>query len=95
MNFSAIDTNRDYYPVPFQKNAPTVPLAKISISKLIEGDEYRWRFLLDLTTEPRGQGLLEEADQLHNVAKNVLEKVSMDQKSAFQASDLTGSLDSG
>lgn len=106
MSPSAIGMYEDYYPVPFPKDAPTIPLAKISVAKLLNGDEAEAEklfsvccaegfFYLDLTTEPRGKEFMREANQLHHVAKDVFENVSFEERSAFKASDTTGHLDTG
>jgi hypothetical protein len=103
---SAINTQEEYYPASFPEDAPVIPLAKISIKKLLERDEEEARklfhvcshegfFYLDLTTETRGQEFMNEAKQLHHIAKEVFENVSMDEKLAFQPTDSNGHLDTG
>jgi hypothetical protein len=53
-------------------------------------------FYLDLTTEPRGEKFLSEAQELHHVAKEVFKNVSTDEKLAFKTPDpTTGHLDTG
>ena len=88
----------EYYPAPFPKEVPTIPLAKISVEKLLNGDEQAAQtlfhvccnegfFYLDLTTAPQGQQFLDESNQLHKVAREVFEKVSMEEKLAYKPGD--------
>lgn len=88
----------EYYPVPFPKDAPTIPLEKISVKKLLDGDEdtaqavfrvcsHEGFFYLDLTTDPRGQKFLDESNQLHHVAKQVFNNVSIEDKLAYKPGD--------
>lgn len=103
---SWIDTYDEYYTSSFPKDAPTIQLSKISVIKLLEGDEIEAEnlfrvcsnegfFYLDLTTEPRGKKFLSEAQELHDVAKKMFQ-ISMDEKLAFKVPDPTiGHLDTG
>ncbi|PQE23088.1 2OG-Fe(II) oxygenase family protein [Rutstroemia sp. NJR-2017a WRK4] len=103
---SAIDSHEDYYPVPFPNDVPTIPLAKISISNLLSGNEEEANtlfrvctnegfFYLDLTAEPRGQKFSNEAQKLHHVAKDVFQNVSIDEKLSFKPFDGAAHLDTG
>jgi hypothetical protein len=103
---SAIDNYEEYYPVAFPDDVPTIPLAKISIAKLLSDDEEEAStlfrvcsnegfFYLDLTTEPRGQKFSNEAQKLHHLAKDVFQNVSIDEKLLFIPTDATGHLDTG
>jgi hypothetical protein len=103
---SAIGNYEEYYPVPFPKNVPTIPLAKISIAKLLHGDVEEANtlfrvcsnegfFYLDLTTEPRGQKFSNEAQELHHIAKDVFQNISIDEKQSFEPADASGHLDTG
>lgn len=103
---SATNNYEEFYPAAFPKEVPTIQLAKISVAKLLDGDEkeaetlfhvcsHEGFFYLDLTTESRGKKFSSEADELHHVAKEVFETVSIDEKLAFKTNDATGHLDTG
>ncbi|KAM3075715.1 hypothetical protein ACMFMG_007846 [Clarireedia jacksonii] len=103
---SAIDNYEEYYPVAFPNDVPTIPLARISIAKLLSGDEEEAKtlfhvcsnegfFYLDLNTEPKGQNFSNKAQKLHHVAKDVFQNVSIDDKLSFIPTDSSGHLDTG
>lgn len=89
-----------FYPVPFPKDVPTVNLQKISLQKLLDGDEQQCRelfkvlsnegfFYLDLTTDELGRQFLDESNQLHRLAADVFNNVPMKDKLAFPPGDPT------
>lgn len=88
----------EYYPRPFPKEVPTIQLEKLSIAKLLNGDEQAAQtlfrvccnegfFYLDLTTDPQGQEFLDESNKLHQVAKNIFNNVSMEKKLDYKTGD--------
>jgi hypothetical protein len=89
-----------FYPVPFPKDVPTVNLKKISLQKLLEGDEEEGQglfnvlsnegfFYLDLTTHELGRKFLDDSNLLHNIAADVFNNVPMKDKLAFPPGDPT------
>ena len=88
----------EYYPAPFPKEVPTIQLAKLSVEELLNRDEQAAQtlfrvccnegfFYLNLTTHPKGQQFLDESNQLHQVAKDVFNKVPMEEKLAYKSGD--------
>jgi hypothetical protein len=89
-----------FYPVPFPKDVPVVHLKKISLQKLLDGDEKEGQelfevlsnegfFYLDLTVHDLGRQFLEDANQLHHIAADVFNNVPMKDKLAFPPGDPT------
>ena len=99
MPLIAAPTQTELYPAPFpDDDVPTVILRKLSVKKLLDGDDETAKelfeacttegfFYLDLTTDSRGQKFLVESEQLHEVAKEVFNNVSMEEKLAYEPGD--------
>jgi hypothetical protein len=94
------DLDEQYYPVPFPKDVPTANLKKISLQKLLDGDEKEGKdlftvlsnegfFYLDLTPHELGRKFLDESNQLHHIAADVFNNVPMKEKLAFPPGDPT------
>lgn len=103
---SATGYSDELYPAPFPADVPTISLARISLAKLLEGDEdeaqllfdvctHEGFFYLDLTTDPKGSKFLDKAQQLHQVGKEVFNNVPVVEKTSFKPTDSIGHLDSG
>ncbi|KAI9656278.1 MAG: hypothetical protein M1821_004941 [Bathelium mastoideum] len=88
----------EYYRAPFPDEVPTIQLAKLDIEQLIEGGKEAMQtlfrvccnggfFQLDLTAHEQGRQFLKESEELHQVAKDVFNDVSMEEKFAYQPGD--------
>jgi isopenicillin N synthase-like dioxygenase len=105
MAFPAGD--KEFYPVPFPEGLPTIDLPRLSLAKLLNGDKDQsfglfdictkeGFFYLDLTDHPKGMRLLDDAHQVHRIAKSIFD-LPMAEKYTFKprGSYETGLLDTG
>jgi len=95
-----------YYPAPFPDHVPQIELQRISVKDLFDGNEAAAAktfdifcnsgfFYLDLTTDPRGQGFDDAANQLHDAAKDIFGHIPIEEKETWKGNPLQGFLDTG
>jgi len=96
----------EFAPIPFPDGLPCIELPRISLAKLLEGDEAEARqifdicvstgfFYLDLTDHPRGQALWKEGCEACRVGMKVLPSLSVEEKVKYKARDRPGVFDTG
>jgi hypothetical protein len=84
----------NFNPAPFPKELPTYELPRISLAKLIEGDEKEAKavfdicarssfFNLNLMDHPLGRRLWENGCKARNIGQQTMSTVSMEEKNAF------------
>ncbi|KAI9877537.1 MAG: hypothetical protein M1830_003618 [Pleopsidium flavum] len=82
---------------PFPDDAPTAPLLRLSLQKLLSGDEVESErffsackdigfFYLDLRGVPEGDSILEDADQLFDVGEQFFD-LSVEEKTSYDFSE--------
>ncbi|KAK8024489.1 hypothetical protein PG993_012555 [Apiospora rasikravindrae] len=101
-----VDVGLDFYPEPFPDGLPTIDLAKISLAKLLEGDEQEAALLfevckdkgfcyLDLMSHEKGVKLVKDAERVHHAAKEFY-GAPVEEKRKFKTRPPeTGLLDTG
>ena len=97
---------KDSSPLPLPEGLPTIDIPKISLSKLLNGDEAEGQvlfdictrtgfFYLDLMDHPLGQKLWESACLARQAGQEVMSSLSMEEKDAFKKRPEIGLLDRG
>ncbi len=101
-----VDLSSKFYPEPFPDGLPIINLARISLAKLLDGDEQEAALLfdvckdkgfcyLDLMSHEKGVKLVKEAEQVHQAAKEFF-GAPVDEKRKFKTRPPeTGLLDTG
>jgi isopenicillin N synthase-like dioxygenase len=101
-----IDTSATFYPEPFPDGLPVINLARISLAKLLEGDEEEAALLfevckdkgfcyLDLRTHEKGIKLMKQAEQMHQAAKEFFSAPVSEKRKFKTRPPETGLLDTG
>jgi hypothetical protein len=96
----------DGSPPPFPKGLPTIDLPKISLSKLLDGDEDEAQtlfdictrtgfFYLDLMDHPKGRKFWESACLARQIGARFMSTLSMEEKDTFKQREDVGILDRG
>ena len=102
-----LDTGPDFFPEPFPEGFKTIELERISLAKLLEDDQQEAERLfggrkdkgfcyLDLTTQEKGVKLIEDAQEVHETAKEAFRTTSIAKKRELKLRPPeTGLLDTG
>ena len=103
MNTLNID---EFCPAPFPEGLPTIKLEKISLNKLLNGDDAEacklfetctrtGFFYLNMMDHPTGKKMLEDACVVCRAGKDVFTNLSMDEKRTFKTRTCVGVFDRG
>jgi len=85
----------DFYPAPFPDDVPTIELEKISLSRVLNGDEIEAGrlfkicatigfFYLDMLDHPTGRQLWQSACNLHRLGQQRFSLTPMEQKLQYK-----------
>jgi len=96
----------EFCPVPFPEGLPTIELERISLNKLLNGDDVEARkvfetctrtgfFYLNMSDHAKGRKMLEDTCMTCRVAKDVLTNLPMDEKRTYRTPPRVGVFDRG
>ena len=97
---------KDYQPPPFPEELPTIDLPRISLKKLLDDDEAEAQrvfdictrtgfFYLDMLDHPKGLKLYESACRALDVRREIMPKMTVDEKRTYKKRPRVGVLDMG
>jgi isopenicillin N synthase-like dioxygenase len=100
------DLSSKFYPEPFPDGLPVIDLARISLAKLLDGNEQEAALLfevckdkgfcyLDLTSHDMGIKLAKQAEQVHQAAKEFYSTPVAEKRKFKTRPPETGLLDTG
>ena len=106
MATAELDLSSEFYPEPFPEGLPVINLARISLAKLLDGDEDEAAMLfevckdkgfcyLDLMTHEKGLKLAKQAEQVHHAAKQFFSAPVAEKRTFKTRPPETGLLDTG
>ena len=106
MTTTELDLSSKFYPEPFPDGLPVINLARISLAKLLDGDEQEAALLfevckdkgfcyLDLTSHEKGLKLAKQAEKVHQAAKEFFGAPVTEKRKFKTRPPETGLLDTG